>query len=87
MRSGLTGPSTTRPNDAGFELEASPNPASVELGMAQTASDDYLVKRFSIDELRALLRQAGAEGSEPLRLVDLVLGTRARIHRGSVGWN
>jgi two-component system response regulator MprA len=50
-------------------------------------ADDYLVKPFSIDELRArlraLLRRAGADGGEPLRLGDLVLDPRAHlVHRG-----
>jgi two-component system response regulator MprA len=43
-------------------------------------ADDYLVKPFSIDELRArvraLLRRAGADGGEPLRPADLVLPGR-----------
>jgi two-component system, OmpR family, response regulator MprA len=51
-------------------------------------ADDYVVKPFSIDELRArvraLLRRAGAGSSEPLRLGDLMLDPRAHlVYRGA----
>jgi two-component system response regulator MprA len=50
-------------------------------------ADDYVVKPFSIDELRArvraLLRRVGAAGGEPLRLADLMLDPRAHlVYRG-----
>jgi two-component system response regulator MprA len=50
-------------------------------------ADDYLVKPFSIDELRArvraLLRRAGATDGEPLRTADVVLDPRSHlVHRG-----
>jgi two-component system, OmpR family, response regulator MprA len=49
-------------------------------------ADDYLVKPFSIDELRArvraLLRRANVSGGEPLEFGDLVLDPRAHlVHR------
>jgi two-component system, OmpR family, response regulator MprA len=50
-------------------------------------ADDYLVKPFSIDELRArvraLLRRASGGGDAPLQFGDLVLDPRAHlVHRG-----
>jgi two-component system response regulator MprA len=51
-------------------------------------ADDYLVKPFSIEELRArmraLLRRAGlGDGGEPVRFADLALDPRAhRVFRG-----
>jgi two-component system response regulator MprA len=49
-------------------------------------ADDYLVKPFSIDELRArvraLLRRAGNASNDPLQFGDLVLDPRAHlVHR------
>jgi two-component system response regulator MprA len=50
-------------------------------------ADDYVVKPFALDELlarvRALLRRTGAETSERLHFVDLVLDTGTReVYRG-----
>jgi two-component system response regulator MprA len=46
-------------------------------------ADDYLVKPFSIEELRArvraLLRRAAGDDAEPLRFADLVLDPRAHL--------